>query len=242
MCRPDNKSTVSLFLTLLMITFNHQASATNAIYNFETTSADGDYFLVDNFQNDISGGDFGAFAGGDSIDTSLVPTMDNVSGLVGGDLFLSNSFDDHRYTGFANAAAEVLDPNNQLSLVQADGETMLDFNFTLLSAHTYSLTGSIFTENKGRVSISFDSKSISEADTTFNLTGLLAAGDYIFNSNNIAALSEAGITRSNFEFELVLSEVTPVPLPATFWLLLSGLLTLYRLSFSNRAFNIAHLN
>ncbi len=234
---PDNKSTISLFLTFLIVTFYHSANAAITIYNSESTSANGDYFLVDNFQNNISGGDSGAFAGGDSIDTSFVPTMNDVSGLVGGDLFIENTNDDHRYTGFANTFAEVLDPNNQLSLIQADGETTLDFNFTLLSAHSYSLTGNISTQNKGRVSISFDSKSISEIDTTFNLTGLLTAGDYKFSSSNIAALSEAGTTMANFDFELILKEVTPVPLPATLWLLISGLLSLGFLTSPNRSIN-----
>jgi len=216
-------SNIFLCFTTLTLT---QASFAEAIFNIEDTSAEGGYFLIDNFNNELNGGGFGSTSGGDSIDNSLLPTANNISGFVGADIFFNVSNNDHLYTGQVNAGAKVLDPSNQLSFIQADGEAILNFNFELLNPHAYTLTDNNLSQNFGQVDITFDSKHLSQLDSRFELTGTLATGSYGFNANNIAALSAAGTTLANFNFELQLTEIKPIPVPAAVWLFLSGLIGL----------------
>lgn len=220
-------SVPGLFASLAMALY-WQPVAADLFITSDYTFGGGDYFIEDNRQNSISDfGGGGAFGGGVEFDGSLFPVANSSSGSGGGDAFIDIYVDDHNFIGNGGAGSQVLDPLNELSFIQIDGESIVDFGFSIATPHTYTLTGNLSANELGRVSLVFDAVTLTQADGDYSLTGTLAAGDYSLLIDSIGALDSPGSAFSNYDFNLQLVEVSAVPLPAAFWLFASGLMGLF---------------
>ncbi len=136
---------------------------------------------------------------------------------------------DHIY-GDGIAGAEVSDPNNELSLIQLSGESLVDITFEVLTDYTYTLTGDLFANALGRVDLFFDGNTASESDGIFSFSGYLAAGSYNLTIDALAAIDGSQLATSGFNYDLQLTEVSAIPLPAAVWLFGSGLIGLIGLA------------
>ncbi len=225
-----NKHTITSPITRIafsavMVLASQQAAA-NSIVTNDYSLGGGDYFITANDGESINATDAGAGGGGVSFDGSsfLTSIRNNLSGSGGGFINLDVYSFDHSFTGDGASGAEVLDPLNQLADIQIDGETLIDFKFSIATPHTYTLTGNLSATNTARASLSFDSVTFTQLDGAYSLTGTLAPGEYTLAASTIADLTAPGSTSANFDFDLQLTEV---PLPAAFWLFASGLAGLF---------------
>ncbi len=203
--------------------FSQQALA-DYIFFSESSSVDGDYFIRARNLNEISDFSSGSFDAGVYFDGNSFATPNSSSGLGAGTALLDIGIEGHEARGSGGAYADVSDPLNQLSFIQIDGEASAGLRFSVVTPHTYTLTGSLFANEFGSANLFFDSTTLSEADGAFSLSGTLEPGNYALLFEAISALDSPGNATASFDFELQLQDVTAVPLPAAFWLFASGLI------------------
>ncbi|VAW51286.1 hypothetical protein MNBD_GAMMA06-1887 [hydrothermal vent metagenome] len=223
-----------IFFSLVISVFCQQALA-DSIITSDNSYEEGDYYIVANNGDSIS--DFspsGVLFDGYSFpvryDAFGQPIINSTFGSGGGFIEANIYNDDHSFLGSGDAGAEVLDPLNELSLIQIDGDAVVDFSFSITTPHTYTLTGNTSVNDFGSVSIFFDSIFLSETDTSFSLSGTLAAGNYSFLAEAMAILDSPGNASANYDFDLQLYEIAAVPVPAAAWLFASGLIGLIGIS------------
>lgn len=209
--------------------FSQQVFADSTILS-QNNYGEGDYFVTD--VNGESLSDFAPsgvdFYGGNF----AVPNSSQgaASGLLGGIPYVFSG--DHNFVGSGFSSAYVSDPDNQLAVIQTDAETTFSFRFSIATPHTYTLTGDLTSDGislgneLGRVSLLFDTIASSEQDAGFDLSGTLAAGEYSFSVNSIAALDNAGFAAAAYQFDLQIEEVASVPMPADIGLFGVGLIGL----------------
>ncbi len=230
MIKQQLSSLISKVFFGLAVSLGSLQAFSDSIPTLEYSLATGDFFLTDINGQTVQGTGSGTTGGGEIIDPfAFDGSNSGVTGAAGTSLQLDVLGDDI-FTGNASASAEVLDPFNRLSSVQADGESTINFGFKIFAPHTYTLTGSTSVTNGGSVLISFDSSTFTEVDGTFSLSGTLAAGTYNFDASSIAALGNIGTVSADYNFELQLNEISAVPVPAAVWLFASGLIGLFGFS------------
>ena len=184
----------------------------------ESKIEEGDYYIEAKNGSSISDV---ALSGVDFYGGSFSPSI-SASGSAGGTMMFSNYVDEHRYTGEGSAGADVSDPRNELAFIQIDGDASGTLRFSIPTPHTYLLTGNLAASESGFASLSFDSAVFTQDDGTFRRNGTLAAGVYSLSIESYAALDAPGVASAFFDFELLLSEATVVPVPAAFWLFGAG--------------------
>jgi hypothetical protein len=226
--------------TLLFSALPLQAAVITANNSF----AEGYYSIRDSSGNSITGGsgtsfppgldaiDFsdsqgGSFSAADFPGTISSPTA---GGYGGGDIY--SVYDTDHFYGDGGAGTEVTDPGNEFSLIQSSGQSLVDITFEILTDYTYTLTGEMTSTGIGRVDLLFDGIVASETDGIFSYTGYLAAGSYNFSINALAATDIAQKATSGYSYDLQLTAVPAVPVPAAVWLFGSGLIAL--VGFSRR--------
>lgn len=203
-----------------------QQTLADSIFFSESGSADGDYFIRAGSLDEISDFSSGVSDAAVFFDGSSFVTPNSSSGSGSGTALLDVGVEGHDARGFGDAYAGVSDPLNQLSFIQIDGEASAGLRFSVVTPHTYTLTGNLFANEFGSVNLFFDSTTLSETDGAFSLSGTLEAGNYALLFEAISALSSPGNATASFDFELQLQDVSAVPLPAAFWLFASGLIGL----------------
>jgi len=67
---------------------------------------------------------------------------------------VNDTFDQFSGSGFA--IADISDPTNDLSFIQASGQSLVDITFEIFAGHTYTLTGDLFANNLGRSELLFN--------------------------------------------------------------------------------------
>ncbi len=161
---------------------------------------------------------------GGAFDGNSFPVFNASNGWAVGDQ--SSIYDiDHIY-GDGSAGAEVSDPNNDLSLIQVSGESLVDITFEVFTDYTYTLTGDLFANSLGSVNLFFDGHTASESDGVFSFSGYLAAGSYNLAIDALAFIDGSQLATSGFNYDLHLTEASTVPLPTAAWLFGSGLIGL----------------
>ncbi len=125
--------------------------------------------------------------------------------------------------GYGNATSYINDPDNTLSGGDANVENIFSISFNLLTAHAYNLTGTLSATGTGNATLQLGGINLFATDSPFVLNGILDPGSYtLFASATVFSYpNETG--SANFDFNLALTEVATVPVPATAWLLGSGL-------------------
>ena len=138
----------------------------------------------------------------------------------------SSFYNTDQFSGSGNATSEVVDPFFNLFFWDVTAESKVDLTFEIETDHTYTLSADLFANLNSDVGLLFDGHSTTESGS-YLFSGNLAAGRH---SLTIVAFSDSFNTttlmNSSFNYDLKLTEVSAVPVPAAFWLFCSGLMTL----------------
>lgn len=128
--------------------------------------------------------------------------------------------------GFGNAIGYIDDPDNTLGGGNANADNVFSMSFTLLTAHAYNLTATLSAAGTGNATLQLGGINLSATGSPFALNGILDAGTYTLFARATAFSYPNESGSSSFDFNLTLTEVTAVPVPAAAWLLGSGLAVL----------------
>lgn len=226
---------------LLALTFPVQAEL---IITGNNSFVEGYLYVEDNFFNSVTegsatysppsiyetefyddqGGVFDGYSFPPQYDFFGNPIYNSSSGWAGGGQNSLYGVDSLSGNGYANV--EVLDPNNELSFIQASGESLVEVTFDVLTDYNYMLTGDLFSNSLGYVDLFFDGNIATQADGPFSFSGTLSAGTYTLMIDALAFVDGSQYATSGFNYDLQLTAVSAVPLPAAAWLFGSGLIGL----------------
>ncbi len=182
---------------------------------------------ADSFWEDLGGAfDPGSFpVHYDSLGNRIVP-VHSAQGSAGGGQ--NSVYDIDHYYGDGVAVASIFDPDNELSLIQATGESLVSITFEILVDHTFTLMGDLMANSSlGNVNLFFADNTASVLDGAFSFSGLLTPGSYTLSIDALAAVDASQYASSSYNYDLTL---TAVPIPSVIWLFGSGLIGLIGIS------------